>query len=522
MKTYNLYVNGQDVTSSRVEYSPVVTDMLLHPRETLKTISALKKGEDIQKERENSILGKYYLADENHIEQAIESASQAFKVFKNIPIKKRLNMLIDINAELKNKREEFIDLLIAEGHPRRLAVWQYENMVNGTLKENDEFYFSLLQRRIKNGNDEEIILTQKPDGVILVVPPRNAPASNSFVSISALINGNVLIIKPPQKLPISTIFLWREIVQKAADKNKLPKGVINIIQGNSSLILDKCLASEKVKTVFIFGESEQGIELGKKVYSHSKKPILELSGNDTMLIWKDVNLSNPLLESSLEAFLGSTQICMVPKIFLIHPAIYEQYVQFLASNIHQVKAGLPNDNATWLSPVGKKKEYFQFLHDATDKGAKIITGGESINLDGESDPNGLFIQPTLLKIDDYHMFMNMQCFQKEIFFPLIPLVKVGDKNLTDNEIADKMIEITDNNKYGLRISIWLKDQNIRDKFINGINNCGSIRFNSRHIGFSKFMSTHGGTGLTGGPQGEMNYMCLRAGHLQGISVRNDD
>lgn len=521
MKTYYLFINGKDVVSNKCDFSAIVKDLIINPRDTLKILGVLKKEGDINKEQENKILGKYYLADENHIEQAIESAYQAFHSFKKFPLQKRAQILIDVHHELKNKKGEFIELLIAEGHPQRLALWQYENMINGTTKENVNFYLSLIQQKTRSGK-EEIFLTKKPDGVILVIPPRNAPASNSFVALSALINGNVLIIKPPQKLPISTIFLWREIVQKALDKNQFPKGVLNIIQGNSSLILKKCLDSEKVKTFFMFGESEHIIEISKEVYSNSKKPILELSGNDITIIWKDVKLNDSLLESILESFLGSSQICMVPKIFLIHHSIYNDLTQFIIDNIKKVKPGLPDSKDTWLSPVGKKKEYFEFLKDAQEKGAKVLCGGKTINHKGKEDNNGMFIQPTLLQIDDCAAFINMLCYQHEIFFPLIPLVKLGDKKMPDEEIADKMIDLVERNKYGLRVSIWIKNKYFKNRFINEINNCGSIRFNSRHIGFSKYISTHGGTGLTGGPLGELNYMCLRAGHLQGISIKYND
>jgi acyl-CoA reductase-like NAD-dependent aldehyde dehydrogenase len=423
-----------------------------------------------------------------------------------------------VHQELIKRKEEFIGLLVAEGHPRRLAVWQFENMANGTSRDNVKFYLSMIEKKARN-RGEEILLVKKPDGVVLVIPPRNAPASNSFVALSALITGDTLIIKPPQKLPISTIYLWREIVQKALDKGGFPKGVLNIIQGNSAQISKKCLVSGKISTFFVFGESDHGIDLSKKIYDNLKKPILELSGNDPMLIWKDAKLDDSLLNSALESFLGSTQICMVPKVFLVHDSIFDRFTGLLLENIGKVKAGLPDDNKTWLSPISKKKEYFEYLEDAQKKGAKILCGGKAINYKGEEDERGHFIQPTLLEVANPESFKDMLCYRSEIFFPLIPLVRMGGRKMSDEKVADKMVELIDGNKYGLRVSIWAKDRRFQNKFVREINNCGSIRVNSRHIGFSRYMSTHGGTGLTGGPMGELNYMCLRAGHLQGISVK---
>lgn len=514
MKSYNLFIDGQDISTDRFDFSPIASEMIVNPRKILKTLSQLKKGEISS---DDSVFAKYYLADEKHIDQAIVAANKAFHAFKKFPFNKRAQIIIDVHSVLKKKKDEFIALLIKEGHPYKLAVWQYDNMINGTSKENINYYMSCIRQRLMD-RQEEIIITKKPDGVILVIPPRNAPASNSLVALASILIGNALIIKPPQQLPVSTIFLWREIIQEALEKNHCPKGMVNILQGNSSLIFEKCIESEAIKTVLIFGESEHGIELGKRAYNNSKKPILELSGNDIMVIWKDAKINEKLLDSSLEAFLGSTQICMVPKIFLIHHKIYDKYVESLKNNLYKVKVGLPNNKETWLSPVGKKSEYFKCLQDATDKGGIVLSGGKYMDHNGEEKENGMFIQPTLLKIEDHKSFMEMLCFQHEIFFPLIPLVRIGGPGHSDDEIAQIILDIIEKNRYGLRVSMWINDPIRRNMLVDEINNCGSIRINSRHIGFSKYLSTHGGTGMTGGPLGELNYMFLRAGHLQGVSI----
>jgi len=521
MKSYHLFIDGKDVESSNCDYSPIAKEMILNPRATIKLLSKLRKKEPILPEEESKIIGKYYLAEDSDIEKAIDSSSNAFEKFRIVPMKERAQVLVDVHDELKRNKNDFIDLLVKEGHPYKLALWQYENMLDGTSKDNVKLRIDQIEQTY-SVSGEKIILTKKPDGVVLVIPPRNAPASNSFLALSALINGNVLLIKPPQQLPISTIYLWKNIVNKVIDKKGFSKGIINIIQGNSSKIVDKCLDSEKVKTVLIFGESQFGVNLGKKVYERSKKPILELSGNDLFIVWKDSKLGDKLFDSALEAFLGSTQICMVPKIFLIHHEIYDKFIEMFKGKLSQVKAGLPDDKSTWLSPVGKKKEYFSTLEDGILKGAKLFSGGNSINHKGEPDENGMFISPTLLRIEDAEKFADMDCFKNEIFFPLIPVVKVGSANMSDEQILDKIEDLSNKNRFGLRTSIWARNANIINNLISRINNSGSIRVNSSHIGYSKYMATHGGTGLTGGAFGELNYMCLRAAHLQGISIKKND
>jgi hypothetical protein len=67
--------------------------------------------------------------------------------------------------------------------------------------------------------------------------------------------------------------------------------------------------------------------------------------------------------------------------------------------------------------------------------------------------------------------------------------------------------------------VWVKSKDYIEKFSKSINNCGLLRINSRHVGFSLLIATHGGTGKSGGPFGGMNYICEKSSHLQGISIK---
>ena len=114
----------------------------------------------------------------------------------------------------------------------------------------------------------------------------------------------------------------------------------------------------------------------------------------------------------------------------------------------------------------------------------------------------------------------MKCILEENFFPLLPLIKAG--GACDDEVFEKMIQISENNEYGLRLSVWVDSDKYERKFIKNMDNCGLLRVNSRHVGFSKGLSTHGGTGKSGGPYGEMNYTWEKTSHLQGISRKNNN
>ena len=332
-----------------------------------------------------------------------------------------------------------------------------------------------------------------------------------------------MIIKPPLNLPISTLFLWREIVFPALIKNKAPKGTLNLILGNSKVIFEEWINSPLVNDIIFFGESEQGINLGNKIYLAGKKPILELSGNDMMFIWKDGEVDKAV-ESLLDAFLASTQICMVPKKAFVHEDVFDEFLGKFIEKTKDIKVGLPSKNDTALVPVAKMNKFYEFLEDAIGKGANLEFGGERIDYNGNLDSEGVFIQPTILTVDNIEKAKEMRVVAEENFFPLIPVIKVTTSTgntrselLKDKEIFNKMIDIANKNAYGLRTSVWIKSDYFTRKFFKYLHNSGLVRINSRHVEFSLFLATHGGTGRTGGPFGEMNYVWEKTTHLQGVS-----
>jgi acyl-CoA reductase-like NAD-dependent aldehyde dehydrogenase len=155
----------------------------------------------------------------------------------------------------------------------------------------------------------------------------------------------------------------------------------------------------------------------------------------------------------------------------------------------------------------------------------VLLGGYRVNHRGERDDKGFYVAPTVLEVPMERAGI-MRCVNEENFFPLLPVIKASGGGLTprerDKNIFAAMTNLLDNNQYGLRISIWVKDQAYLRKFIEETHQSGLLRINSRHVGFSPYLSGNGGVGRSGGPFGEMNYVWMKTSHLQGISVRQDE
>lgn len=520
MKLYKLFVHGQDIDTGRYEYFPFSDNAIKDYNRTMRVLRSLRQGVDVDKPDMKIIHSKYCVGDDEITQAAIDSAVKAVEVFKKLSLRKRFNMLLAVRDRLLRYEEDLIQLLIAEGHPASLARWEVLGMKEGLSEKSLKFFKNKMREEVGDLEGERVYWLRRADGVVCVEPPRNAPCSNSFIAVLALLPGNTLIIKPPLRQPISTIFLWREIVYPALISNGAPDGVVNIVLGNSKRILDQWLNSKHVNDIIFFGDSVKGLKIGRQIYESGKKPILELSGNDYMVVWKDANIRRAV-DSLCDVFLGSSQICMVPKTALVHKSTYDDFLRGVVARLPSIKAGLPSDSETSLTPIYRLDEFFVFLKDAIDNGAILVRGGRRINYRNELDDNGGFVEPTILEVPSADVAAKLLCVREENFFPLIPVVKVSDTGsdavAADENIFEQMVALINSDHYGLRFSLWADSDKYIRKFVSAVDNVGLFRINSRHVGFSSYLATHGGTKKSGGPFGEMNYIWQKTSHLQGVS-----
>lgn len=521
MKEFTLFVDGKDVDTGKYEYFPYADQVILDFKKTYQMITKLKRGE-IPEDVDKYIYAKYCVGDNELNKKAIESAYRASKKFREFHISKRKKILYDISKYLAEYRDEFAKLFAIEGHPYGLAGWEYGGLETVFSKNSIDRYKDALWEELGHEGKERIYLVRKPDGVVIVVPPKNASASNSLIGAYALLAGNALIIKPPLKAPIATIHLWKMVVGRALKENNAPHGIMNIVVGNSKRMMEEWLTNPKVNDVLFFGDSNQGLEIGKQAYLSGKKAILELSGNDNLFVWDGCDVDGAAT-SAADCFLGSTQICMVPKTLIVHEDIYELFIDLILKKTISLKYGLPSNPETFLTPVGKMVECEEALADALDKGGKLLCGGARVDHNGIKNEKGLYFQPTLVEMDhDNPEIFNIKIIIEENFFPVIPVIKIKsskkNKSERDKDIFFKMINFAEKNEYGLRASVWVKSAYYTRQFMKYIDKSGLLRINSRHVEMSCYLSSHGGIGKTGGPYGEMNYVWQKTSHLQGISL----
>jgi acyl-CoA reductase-like NAD-dependent aldehyde dehydrogenase len=290
---------------------------------------------------------------------------------------------------------------------------------------------------------------------------------------------------------------------------------MNLVCGYSKQILRGWVESPLVDDIMFFGDSRVGLKFGQECTARGKKPILELSGNDAFVVWRDADLERAA-QTLIEAFYGSSQICMVPKQAVLHPAIADDFVERFLAEVARIRPRYLSEPDAVLSPVLKMDRFFDYLGEARQHGAELLCGGARVDVEGTPAPDGLFLEPTVLRIDGLAGARDLQCVAEETFFPLLPLV-VAREAPGDAELLEQVLDWIDANPYGLRNSVWATDPDVIDAFATGIRNGGLLTFNGSHVGVAPYLATHGGTGLSGGPFGELHYPLFRSSHLQGIT-----
>lgn len=145
-------------------------------------------------------MGRCAVGNVGDSERALEAACRASRIFRLFPQEIRSQIATEFNETLDARAEEMIDILMAEGHPRRLAQWEVSGMLCATDDASIRWYESQFRQSFEV-EGRRLELVRKPDGVVCVNPPQNAAGSNSTHGVFALLAGNAIVVKAPRRRP---------------------------------------------------------------------------------------------------------------------------------------------------------------------------------------------------------------------------------------------------------------------------------------------------------------------------------
>lgn len=510
------FVRGKDVESGKWVYSLSARAVLDDSFANLTLKRNLEAGRVSAADVAPGVLvGRVSVADPDTVQDALAAAAEATRLWRSVPLSVRLedwNRLL--REAIHDNERELIDMLTLEGHPLELARWELSGMYELTRPETTGFLRSQLWQEFAIGARRNIVRRQ-PDGVVCVNPPANAPLVSALLGVTSIAGGNAVVVRAPRTAPFGVSSVLRNVIAPVLDELGAPPGLLNIVCGHPGPMLDAWIASEHVDDIMYFGDVGPGLKIERRCVEAGKKPILELAGNDIVLVWRDADLEGAA-DAIVEGFYGSGQLCMVPNRAIVHPAVADELIELVRVRATALKPGYPDEEGVLLSPVLRHDKFTRYLEDAVEKGATVVTGGKGMQIDGTLDEAGFFLQPTVLRVDGLSRAGELSAVADETFFPLMPIIVPHAAE--DATLFDSFLEFVNASPYGLRNSLWAKDDAVIDRFVAQTVKGGLLKVNDSHIAFTAPLPSHGGTGLTGGAFGEANFPVLRTTHLQGVSI----
>ena len=370
-------------------------------------------------------------------DMAIEAANDAKSALTEMSAFKISNKLFNVVDKLREKRQEFAELLTLEvGKPINESLVEVDRSIE-TLKLAAEEAKRIYGESVPldaglNGKGFFAFTQRMPLGVVVAIAPFNYPLNLTIHKIApAIACKNTVIVKPPSEAPL-TVMKFCELLNE-----EFPDGVVNVVTGYGSEVGDYLVTSADVDKVSFTGSVPTGLMISQK--AGMKKVTLELGGNDPMIVLKDADIDKAIKGVINGAFLNAGQVCMGVKRIIIDGSIADEFVQKLVVATEKLVMGNPQDSKTTLGTLISKKAAIQVeqaVNDAVEKGAKILTGGNR---------EDAFYEATVID----NVSPDMDLVQNETFGPIAPIIRV--KNL------DEAIEIANDTEYGLQAGVFTND-----------------------------------------------------------------
>jgi succinate-semialdehyde dehydrogenase/glutarate-semialdehyde dehydrogenase len=285
---------------------------------------------------------------------------------------------------------------------------------------------------------KRIVVLKQPVGVVASITPWNFPAAMITRKCApALAAGCPVVIKPASFTPYSALAL-AELAERAG----IPAGVVNVITGSAREIGGEMTSNPIVRKLSFTGSTEIGKKLMEQCAATVKKISLELGGNAPFIVFDDADVDAAVQGAMASKFRNTGQTCVCANRIYVQDGIYDAFAEKLAAAAKAMKVGNGLTGETQQGPLIEMaglEKVEEHVKDATDKGAKVITGGKRHAL------GGTYYEPTVLT----GMTAEMKIAHEETFGPVAPLFRF--------KTEEEVIAMANDTEYGLAAYFYTKD-----------------------------------------------------------------
>jgi putative phosphonoacetaldehyde dehydrogenase len=384
---------------------------------------------EVRNPYDNTVVGAVPAARPEHVREAFRAA----KAFKPKLSRYERQQILQRTAELiQNRREQFARLIVAETGlcwkdglyeaSRAYDVWSFAAQL--TIRDDGEIYACDISPM---GKERKIFTTRVPlFGVISAITPFNHPLNMvSHKLAPAIATNNRVVLKPTELTPLTALAL-ADVLYEAG----LPPEMLSVVTGNPATMGDAMITDPDADLVTFTGS----VRVGKHIANTAgyKRRILELGGNDPLIVMEDADLDKAAELAVAGATRNSGQRCTAVKRILVVERIADDFSRLVVEKAKRLKSGDPMDPSTDVGTVINERSAILFenrVNDAVAKGAEVLHGAPR---------RGALFAPTVVDQVPY----DCELVFEETFGPVIPLVRCP------NDISE-VIRISNSTAYGL-------------------------------------------------------------------------
>ncbi len=369
-------------------------------------------------------IGSVRGADASEYNQIIETAESAFETWRMIPAPQRGEIVRQMAEALRENKEPLGKLVSYEmGKSLQEGYGEVQEMIDicdfAVGLSRQLHGFTMHSERPLHRMYEQY----HPLGIVGIITAFNFPVAVwAWNSMLAWICGNVCVWKPSEKAPLCGIACQR-IIQDVLKKNDIPEGVSCLLVGDYK-VGEMMTSDERVALVSATGSTRMGKIVAQAVGARLGKTLLELGGNNAIIISQhaDLDLAIPGIVFGAVGTCG--QRCTSTRRLIIHDSIYDDVKNKLANAYKQVRIGDPLDENNHVGPLidtDAVDNYNSALKAIVDQGGSILVEGGV--LEGPGYESGCYVKPAIAEVKN-----EMQIVQHETFAPILYIMKYSDLN----------------------------------------------------------------------------------------------
>jgi aldehyde dehydrogenase (NAD+) len=418
---------------------------------------------------------------------AIVKAKAAFIEWRKIPSPKRGEIVRQIGLELRKYKEPLAKLVSYEmGKIYQEGLGEVQEMIDicdFAVGQSRQLYgFTMHSERPQHRMYDQY----HPLGIVGVVSAFNFPVAVwAWNAMLALICGDVVIWKPSSKVMLCAIAVHK-IVSKVLEVNKVTEGVLSLIATSSKYLGDDMFSDKNIPLISFTGSTHIGKKVGRLVGERLGKSILELGGNNAIIITQDANLDMALRAAVFGAVGTAGQRCTSTRRLIIHESVYDAFKTSLVNAYKGLKIGHPLNSETHVGPLidkGAVEIFFSAIEKVKNQGGKLIYGGTQY--ESAECSSGCYVVPCIAEVENY-----LEIVQEETFAPLLYLIKYTN--------LDEAIALHNDVPQGLSSAMFSNNIMETEKFLSYAgSDCGIANINIGTSG-AEIGGAFGGEKDTGG------------------------